>query len=95
MKANCCPKKQKAIKKAKEERHTWNEREGECQNVMTNQQEKPKKIEEGVSSTEEAEKKALNDELKEKDAEVQVVSTQDMEGECSNPGIPETPMRRW
>ena len=38
-KANCCVKKQEAIKTAREEGQTWKEREGERQNVMTDQQE--------------------------------------------------------
>jgi hypothetical protein len=62
---------------------------------MTDQQEKPKEVEEGVSLTEKAETKAQNDEQKDKDAKVRVIWTQETEGESSNPGIPETPMRQW
>jgi len=85
-KANCCVKKQEAIKTAREERRTWKEREGECRNVTTDQQKKPKGTEDGGPSTAEAEKKAHDDEQKEKEPEVQVVSTQETEGESSNAG---------
>jgi len=57
-KANCCVKKQEAIKTAREERRTWKEREGERRNVTTDQQMKPDHTEDGGPSTAEAEKKA-------------------------------------
>jgi len=44
---------------------------------------------------EEAENKAQDNEQKEKEREVQVILTQEMEGESSNAGIPETPMMQW
>ena len=94
-KANCCVKKQEVIKVAREERRTWKEREGERQNVMTDQQKKPEQTEDGGPSTAEAEKKAQNDEQTEKESEVQVVSTQVTTEPSSNAGIPETPMKSW
>jgi len=92
-KANCCVKKQEAIKTAREERRTWKEREGERRNITTDQQEKPAYTEDGEPSTAEAEKKAQNDEQTEKEPEVQVVATQETEGESSNAGTQETPMK--
>jgi len=95
VKANCCVKKQEAIKTAREERHTWKEREGERRNVTTDQQKKPEGTEDGGPSTAEAEKKAQDAEQTEKEPEVQVVSTQQTEGESSNAGTQETPMKSW
>ena len=94
-KANVCSKKQEAIKKAKEERRTWKEREGEHQNVMTDQQKKPNQVEDGEPSTAEAEKKVPEKEQTEKEPEVQVVSTQEISEPSSSAGIPETPMKQW
>jgi len=94
-KANCCAKKQEAIKMAREERCTWKEREGERQNMTTDQQKKPEHTEDGGPLTAEAEKKAQNDEPKEKEPEVQVTATQGTEGESSNTGTKETPMMQW
>ena len=94
-KANCCVKKQEAIKTASEERRTWKEREGERRNVTTDQQKKPKGTEDGGPSTAEAEKKAQDDEQTEKEPEVQVVVTQETEGQSSNAGTQETPMKLW
>jgi len=94
-KANCCVKKQEAIKTAREERRTWKEREGERRNVTTDQQEKPDRTEDGGPSTAEAEKKVQNDEQVEKEPEVQVVATQGTEGESSNAGTQATPMKSW
>jgi len=94
-KANCCVKKQEAIKTAKEERRTWKEREGERRNITTDRQQEPDAVEGGGPSTAEAEKKAQDHEQPEKELEVQVVSTQEMEGESSNAGTQETPMKSW
>jgi len=94
-KANCCVKKQEAIKIAREERRTWKEREGERRNVTTDQQNKPDHTEDGGPSTADAEKKAQNDEQIEKEPEVQVVATQETEGQSSNAGTQETPMKSW
>jgi len=94
-KANCCVKKQEAIKTAREERRTWKEREGEHPNVTTDQQKDPDHTEDGVPLPADAEKKAQNDEQIEKEPEVQVVATQEMEGESSNAGTQETPMKLW
>jgi len=94
-KATCCVKKQEAIKQAREEKCPWKEREGECRNVVTEQQTEPQQTEGGVTSTEEAEKKAHNDEQTGKKPEVQVVATQEKEGECSNAGTKQTPMMQW
>jgi len=94
-KANCCVKKQEAIKVAREERRTWKEREGERQNVTTDQQKEPDHTEDGGPSTADAEKKAQNDEQVVKEPEVQVVATQETEGESSNAGTQETPMTQW
>jgi len=94
-KANVCVKKQEAIKIAREERRTWKEREGECRNITTDQQKKPNHTEDGGPSTADAEKKAQNDEQIGKEPEVQVVSTQETEGQSSNAGTQETPMKQW
>jgi len=94
-KANCCVKKQEAIKMAREERRTWKEREGERRNVTTDQQKKPDDTEDGEPLTAEAEKKAQNDEQTEKEPEVQVVAAQETEGESSNAGTRETPVKSW
>jgi len=94
-KANCCVKKQEAIKVAREERRTWKEREGERRNVTTDQQKKPDQTEDGGPSTAEAEKKVQDDEQNDKEPEVQVAATQETEGESSNAGTQETPMKSW
>jgi len=94
-KANCCTKKQEAIKTAREERRTWKEREGERQNITTDQQEKPDQVEDGGPSTADAEKKAQDNEQTEKEPEVQVAVTQETEGQSSNAGTQETPMKSW
>jgi len=92
-KANCCVKKQEAIKTVREElRHTWKETEGERRNVTTDQQKKPDHTKDGGPSTAEAEQKAQDDEPKEKKPEVQVVVTQETEGSSSNSGTKEPPM---
>jgi len=94
-KANCCVKKQEAIKVAREERRTWKEREGERRNITTDQQKKPDRTEDGGPSTADAEKKAQDNEQIEKEPEVQVVATQETEGQSSNAGTQETPMKSW
>jgi len=94
-KANCCVKKQEAIKVATEERRTWKEREGECRNITTDQQKKPDQTEDGGPSTADAEKKDQNDEQNDKEPEVQVESTQETEGQSSNAGTQETPVKSW
>jgi len=94
-KANCCVKKQEAIQQAREERQTWKEREGERRNVVTDQQVEPERTEGGVTSTEEAEKKAQNDEQTGKKPEVQVVTRQETEAESSNAGTSVTPVTQW
>ena len=92
-KANCCVKKLEAIKTVREARRTWKQREGERRNVTTDRQKKPDGTEDGGPSTAEAEKKAQDDEQTEKELEVQVVATQETEGESSNAGSQETPMK--
>jgi len=94
-KANCCVKKQEAIKTAREERRTWKEREGERRNITTDQQKKPDHTEDGGPSTADAEKKVQDDEQIEKEPEVQVVTIQETEGQSSNAGTQETPMKSW
>jgi len=94
-KANCCVKKQEAIKVAREERRTWKEREGERRNITTDQQKEPDRTEDGGPSTADVEKKAQDDEQIEKEPEVQVVLTQETEGQSSNAGTQETPMKSW
>ena len=94
-KANCCVRKQQAINTAREERRTWKEREGERQNRTTDQQKMSDTVEGRVPSTEEAEKKALDDEQTGKKPEVQVPMTQETDGESSNAGTTETPMPQW
>jgi len=94
-KANCCVKKQEAIKTAREQRRTWKESEGERRNLTTHQQKKPDSTEHGGPSTAEGEKKAHDVEQPEKEPEVQVVSTQGTEGESSNAGTKEPPMKQW
>jgi len=94
-KANCCVKKQEAIKTAREERRTWKEREGERRNTTTDQQKEPEVVEDGGPSTAEAEKKAQNDEQIEKEPEVQVAQTPETEGESSNAETQETPVKSW
>jgi len=93
-KANCCIKKQEAIKMAREERRTWKEREGERQNVTTDQQKKLDHTEDGEPSTAEADKKAQDDEQTVKKPEVQGQSTPEMEGESFNAGTKAPPMTR-
>jgi len=94
-KANCCVKKQEAIKVAREERRTWKEREVEHQNVTTDQEKKPEQVEDGGPWTADGESKAQRIEQTEKEPEVQVVSTQETEGESSNAGTKEPPMKQW
>jgi len=94
-KANCCVKKQEAIQTAREERHTWKEREGERRNIATDQQERPDHTEDGEPSTADAEKKAQSDEQTENEPEVQVVATQETEGGSSNAGTNEPPVTQW
>jgi len=95
-KANVCVKKQEAIKKAREERRTWKEREGERRNVTTDQQKKPDQVEDGGPSTAEAGEKVGNDnEPEDKEPEVQVVSTQVMTELDSDAGTSETPEKSW
>jgi len=94
-KANCCVKKQEAIKVAREERRIWKEREGERRNITTDQQKKPGHTDDGGPSTAEAEKKAQGDEQIEKEPEVQVAMTLETEGQSSNAGTQETPMKSW
>jgi len=94
-KANCCVKKQKAIKQAREEWQTWKEREGQRRNVTTDQQKEPQQTEDGVQSTDKAEKKGQKNEQVEKQLEVQVVSTQTTPESRSSEGIPETPLTQW
>jgi len=94
-KANCCVKKQEAIKVAREERRTWKEREGERRNVTTDQQKKLDQTEDGGPLTAEAEKKAQDDEQNDKEPEVQVAVTQETEGGSSNAGTQENPVKSW
>jgi len=94
-KANCCVKKQEAIKVAREERRTWEEREGEHRNITTDQQKEPYRTEVGGPSTADAEEKAQDDERNVKELEVQVVTTQETEAESSNAGTQESPMKSW
>jgi len=63
--------------------------------VTTNQQKKPDHTEDGGPSTADAEKKAQDDEQIEKESEVQVATTQETEGQSSNAGTQETPMKSW
>jgi len=63
--------------------------------VTTDQQKKPDSTEDGGPSTAEAEKKAQDDELNEKEAEVQVKATPETEGESSNAETKEPPMTQW
>jgi len=51
--------------------------------------------EDGGPSTADAEKKAQDDEQIEKKPEVQVVATQETEGQSSNAGTQATPMKSW
>jgi len=61
--------------------------------VVTEQQKKPDQVEDGGPSTAEAEKKVNDDdEPKDKEPEVQVVSTQATTKSNSSAGIQETPM---
>jgi len=64
--------------------------------VVTDQQKKLDQVEDGGPSTAEAEKKANNDdEPKDKEPEVQVVSTQATTESNSDAGMSETPMKQW
>jgi len=63
--------------------------------VTTDQQKKPEHTEDGGPSTAEAEKKAQDDEQTGKKPEVQVVATQETQGESSNAGTKEPPMKQW
>jgi len=63
--------------------------------VTTDQQKKPDYTEDGGPSTADAEKKAQDNEQNDKEPEVQVVATQQTEGESSEAGNPETPMTSW
>jgi len=63
--------------------------------VTTDQQKKPNHTEDGGPSSAEAEKKAQDDEQIEKEPEVQVGATQHTEGQSSNAGTQETPMKSW
>jgi len=63
--------------------------------VTTDQQKKPDHTEDGGPSTAEAGKKVQNDEQVEKEPEVQVVTTQGTEGESSNAGTKEPPVKSW
>jgi len=81
---------------AREERPTWKEREGERRNVTMDQQKEPNYTEDGGPSTAGVEKKkAQVDEQTEKEPEVQVVATQEAEGESSNAGTKEPPVKPW
>jgi hypothetical protein len=92
---NVCSKKQEAIKKAREERRTWKEREGECRNVTTDHQKQPDQVEDGGPPTAEAEKKVQEKEQTVEEPEVQVVATQVTAEQSSNAGTQETPMKSW
>ena len=94
-KANCCAKKQEAIKTAREARCTWKESHGERRNVTTDQQKKPDHTEDGGPSSGEAEKKAQDDEQTGKKPEVPVEATPETEGGPSNAGTKEPPMTQW
>jgi hypothetical protein len=94
-KANVCVKKQEAIKKTREERRTWKEREGERRNVTIDQQKEPQQTEDGGPSTADVEKKGQVDDQKTKEPEVEVVSTQVTTVRNSDAGISETPMTSW
>jgi len=63
--------------------------------VTTDQQKKPDHTEDGGPSTADAEKKAQDDEQIENEPEVQVAVTQETEGQSSNAGTQETPMKSW
>jgi len=80
---------------AREEKLTWKEREGERRNVTTDQQKKPDWTENGGPSTAEAEEKAQGNEQNDKEPEVQVIVTQETEGESSNAGSKEPPVTQW
>jgi len=94
VKANCCVKKPEAIKTAREERRASTDRERECRNVTMVQQMKPDRTEDGEPSTAEAEKKVQDDEQTGKKTEVLVGSTQETDGESSNAGTKEPPMKQ-
>jgi len=94
-KSNCCTKKQEAIKTVRKERGTWKAREGERRNVTTDHQKKPDHTEDGEPSTADAEQKVQNDEQTKKEPEVQVVASHEMEGESSDAGTKEPPVKSW
>jgi len=93
--ANCCVKKQEAIKTAREERCIWKEREGERRNVTTGQQMMPDHTADGGPSTAEAEKKAPDNEQRGKKPEVQVEMKPETEAEPSNAGTKKPPVKQW
>jgi len=80
---------------ARDERRTWKEREGERPNVTTDQQKKMDHTEDGGRSTADAEKKAQTDEQIKMKPEVQVAATQGTEGQSSNAGTQESPVKSW
>ena len=94
-KADWCVETLESIKVARGERGTWKEREGESRNVTTDRPKKPEQTEDGGPSTADAEKKAQDDERTVKKPEVQVAATAGIEGEPSNAGTKETPVRQW
>ena len=64
--------------------------------MVTDQQKKPDQVEDGGPSTAEAEKKVQDDDKpKDKEPEVQVVTTQATTESNSDAGISETPMMQW
>ena len=63
--------------------------------MTTDQEKKLPQTEDGVQSTEEAEKKVQDNEQVEKEPEVQVVSTQKTTEPGSTTGIPETLRTQW
>ena len=63
--------------------------------MTTDQQKKPEHTEDGGPSTAEVKKKAQDDEQTGKKPEVQVVATQETQGESSNAGTKEPPMKQW
>jgi len=91
-KANCCIKQQEAIKKAREEKRAWKEREGEHRNVTTDQQKELQQTEDGVPSTKDAEEKVQEDKLTRKEPEVKVVLTQTTTKSSCNAGIKKSPV---
>jgi len=63
--------------------------------VTSDEQKKPDHTEHGGPSTPDAEMKAQHDRQTGKKPEVEVVATQQTEGESSNTGTPETATTRW